>query len=73
MHEIGGLPLHGVVQHHDWGGYVSIRKLFANLASSPEIKRARQDAICEWLTAPSDWIRVSGAADSIEPRRWVRF
>jgi len=21
MHEIGVLPLHGVVQHYDWGGY----------------------------------------------------
>jgi hypothetical protein len=21
MHEIGALPLHGVVQHCDWGGY----------------------------------------------------
>jgi hypothetical protein len=21
MHEIGVLPLHGVVHHYDWGGY----------------------------------------------------
>jgi mannose-6-phosphate isomerase class I len=27
MHEIGVLPLHGVVQHYDWGGYDFIPKL----------------------------------------------
>jgi hypothetical protein len=52
---------------------LSIRKLFANLASSPEIKCERQDAICEWLTAPRDWIKASGIPDSIELRRCVRF
>lgn len=27
MREIGVLPLHGVVQHYDWGGYDFIPKL----------------------------------------------
>lgn len=48
-------------------------ELFANRTELCRIHCESFSAICEWLTAPGDWIKASGTPDFIERRRYVRL
>jgi mannose-6-phosphate isomerase class I len=82
MHEIGVLPLHGVVQHYDWGGYDFIpglvgiansdRKPFAELWMSAHPK-APATADVAGIAMPLDRVIAEAPDRILGPSASARF